>query len=238
MRVRQPMFVVLILAVGLILTAAITPAGAAPGASGAVAHLSPELNGGFPCGLGTKPTLDAFQKFVSNTAASYACSGDLYQNTPAPNNTAAFTGVGTATSGPYVGKRIVTIGSGKIQSAYTYQEPCQNGKPLGGQAAGTITLTLKGAKNIIGTSVVTADVKTVVKFWWSRVGTIAIVGLRTYTADIGNNGSVDVNAPTAEGIAVALFTDSASQALAGCTAGPKPGPGAIRITSATLGVTS
>lgn len=239
MRVRSLKFIALMLLVSGALAWAIAPAGATPGATLGVTHISPHLTAGFPCGLGNKAPLFAFTKFVGGGAAVLPCSGDIYQSTPAPQNTAALVGFGTAKTGPYAGKRVYIEGSGKLQAAYKYEEPCTNvggKKPISGEAYGTITLTLTNARALIGNQVVNGPIKTVVKFWWSRVGVTAIVGLRSFTADLGNNGTQDINEPGAIGLAVALFTESANQALAGCTPGPIPGPGAIRITSLTLGV--
>ena len=243
MRMRPPKFVVVALMLSGILLAAIAPAGAKPGATVALTHISPHLTKGFPCGLGNKSVLYSFTKFVNNQVPAFgSCTGDIYQTTPAPNNTAAFLGIGQATSGPYAGKKVYIQGTGKLQAAYKYEEPCQNvggKKPLGGEAYGTITLTLSSARTIVNnTQVVNGPVKTIVTFWWSRVGVIAIVGLRSFKADIGNNLSYDVNEPKAVGLAVALFTETANQVLAGCAPGPVPPPGQIRITSATLGVST
>lgn len=233
---KRSMVVALGLALVSVLALGTMPANAAATISGsAAALLSPRLSDGFPCGDSSLPALDALAKYATGNSTGYSqCPNGLIWSSGGAVNVGNTTGQGVAADGSAYA---VAGLAGTFDAKYSYSEPCQPANS-GTQAAGTgeaigTLWTQGGASGRYGNYSVTSG-KVQAKFWWSRVGLTAIIGLKDVTITLQTTGPGTtrvIHDVKARGIAAAVFipTDPPD-----CAKQKVPGANGIIIASPEL----
>lgn len=238
---KRSIFVAVALSMVAVLSLGQMPSNAAIGGVAAAA-LSPHLTNGFPCQPSAPanilPAFDALARYAQNQSVTYTgCSGDIYSTAQGAINSGTTAGSGV-NAGDANTPYSVAGANGTFSATYTYAEPCQQvgsmQEALSGEANGTLTVS-GTATGRYGSASVTSG-STSARFWWSRVGLTAVVGLRDITITLSTTaGTKVIHETTARGLAAAVFIPTQSP---NCANVAVPPANAIIIASPSLTVSS